>query len=312
MADSKSIVWPEGKAFAFTIVDDTDQSRLPRIKAVYDFLAENQFRTTKTVWPLRALGQPITGGESLEDAEYREWVRSLQRAGFEIAIHGVSDETSTRDRAVQGLDRIREFLEADPEMHVNHVGQREGMYWGSARFDTPIRQLYELYLRVRRQDPSYFGHVQGSPYFWGDLCRERIRFVRGMVWPDITTLRADPLMPYHDPRRPFVSYWYSASHGSSEEGFCRLLSEANQDRLAEEGGACIVYTHLGSSTFHQLSAKFRSLVVRLARMRGWFVPASTLLNYIGEQRGWIDTGQHEFVYRRMQWRWLTQQFKHRL
>jgi len=312
MAQSNSIVWPDGKAFAFTIVDDTDQSRLPRIKAVYDFLAENQLRTTKTVWPLRPLGKPITGGETLEDPEYRAWVQSLRSAGFEIAMHGVSDETSTRDRVIQGLDRMREFLGADPEMHVNHVGQREGMYWGSARFDAPVRQLYEMYLRVRRQDPLYFGHVEGSPYFWGDLCRDRFRFVRGMVWPDINTLRADPLMPYRDPRRPYVSYWYSASHGSSEEGFCRLLSERNQDRLLAEGGACIVYTHLGSSTFYQLSSQFQRVVRRLAKLPGWFVPASTMLNYIGEKRGWIDVSRHRLAYRRMQWRWFMEQFKHRL
>ena len=305
------MIWPANKSFAFTIVDDTDQSKLPEIKSVYDFLAENGFRTTKTVWPLRPQGKPITGGQSLEDPEYLDWVKSLRQTGFEIALHGVSDESSSRERVVEGLNRMENLLGGNPEMHVNHVGQKEGMYWGSARFDQPVRKLYEAYLRVRRQNPHYSGHVKESPHFWGDQCRERIRFVRNMVWSDVNTLNMDPLMPYHDPRRPYVRYWYSASRGSSVGTFCNLLCEANQDRLVEEQGACIVYTHLGS-TFSPLKPDFVRLMRRLAALPGWFVPASTLLNYIGDQRGWTDVSRHRFRYASMQCRWFSEQLMGKL
>jgi len=305
------IHWPAGKKFAFTIVDDTDQSQVANTKPVYDFLAEHDIRTTKTVWPLRAKGKPITGGGSLQDEDYLRWVLDLKAKGVEIAMHGVADESSPRARVIEGLDTFKALIGNDPEMHVNHVGQKEGMYWGSARFDTPVRELYEAYLRVRKQNPQYAGHVENSPHFWGDLCRERIRFVRNMVWSDVNTLSMDPLMPYHDPRRPYVQYWYSSSHGSSVSRFCRLLSEANQDRLVEEQGACIVYTHLGS-TFFPLNPDFVRLMRRLASLGGWFVPASTLLNYIGDQRGWTDVSKHRLRYASMQARWLSEQFLHKL
>ena len=69
---NSGVRWPQGKSFAFTIVDDTDESTIENTKPVYDVLAGLGFRTTKTVWPLR----PHTKGHypygSLEDDRYRE------------------------------------------------------------------------------------------------------------------------------------------------------------------------------------------------------------------------------------------------
>ena len=42
--------WPEDKAFAFTIIDDTDYATIENIKPVYDFLYDAGLKTTKTVW----------------------------------------------------------------------------------------------------------------------------------------------------------------------------------------------------------------------------------------------------------------------
>ena len=62
---TSKIMWPQGKRFAFTIIDDTDRSNVENIGPVYDFLYENGFITTKTVWPLSPRGSPIGGGDSL-------------------------------------------------------------------------------------------------------------------------------------------------------------------------------------------------------------------------------------------------------
>jgi len=88
--------WPQGKRFAFTIVDDTDQSTVENVGPVYDFLSELGLRMTKTIWPIAPLGPPRTVGQPLEDPDYRRWVLELKDQGFEIALHGASDETSTR------------------------------------------------------------------------------------------------------------------------------------------------------------------------------------------------------------------------
>jgi hypothetical protein len=85
--------------------------------------------------------------------------------------------------------------------------------------------------------------------------------VRNFVFQDIITLKMDQVMPYHDTRWPYVRRWFSSSNGDDPEAFRRLISEANQDRLEAEGGACIAYTHFGVP-FHKLPAEFRRLMLR--------------------------------------------------
>lgn len=306
MLRSPLVTWPDDKKFAFTIIDDTDFSTVENTRPVYEFLAELGFRTTKTVWPLAPCGRPTTGGQSLEDPDYRGWILDLQRRGFEIALHGVADGSSPRDRIVDGLRRYRQILGENPSVHINHVGQTEGIYWGVQRFDQPVRALYRLYLRARGAEVPGQGVDVNSRYFWGDICSAVPRFVRNLIFSDINTLKMDPLMPYHDPRRPFVRYWFSGSNGSGTEAFCRLISEKNQDRLEREGGCCIVYTHLGS-TFYPLRADLKYLLRRLSERQGWFVPVTPLLENIGMQRNWTTTADRRMTFRLMQLRWLAHQ-----
>ncbi len=297
--------WPEGKRFAFTVVDDTDESTLDNTKPVYDLLAELGLRTTKTVWPLRPTLAPQYGGMTLEDDAYRQWILELQQQGFEIALHGTTDHPSERGDVLRGLEVFRATLGHDPRMHVNHDGQAEGMYWGAARLDGATRALYRLANRVARQNRTYFGEDEQSPYFWGDYCKARIEYVRNFVYDEINTLGMDPMMPYHDPRRPYVNYWFSGSNGAEIGPWLRLLDERNQDQLVAEGGACIAYTHfaLGFVEDGKLNPQFERQMRRLAALPGWFVPASTLLDYLRTQPGWTPVARPSTL-RRMQRRFL--------
>jgi len=300
------IAWPQGKRFAFTIVDDTDLSTVANTKPVYDLLLDNGIVTTKTVWPLAvAAPKPISGGHSLEHPEYRDWILRLQSKGVEIAFHGAADESSTRQRTILGLEYFRKILGNYPNVHSTHSGQKEALYWGSARFDPPLSWIYSL-LRRRHRADVYSGTDISSPFFWGDWAQISPKYVRNLVFDDINTLKMDPLMPYHDARRPFVQSWFSSSYGSSPNAFCRLISEANQDRLESEGGACIVYTHLGSG-FYPLRDDFKRLVRRLGAKSGWFVPATNLLDYLAARRGLQSTSAHPLAFQKMQWNWLLRQ-----
>jgi hypothetical protein len=204
-----AIKWPEGKCFAFTIVDDTDCSTVENTKPIYDLLAENGLRTTKTVWPLTRREGAITGGDSLENSYYRDWVLDLKNAGFEIAMHGVADESSCRERIAAGFKYFREAIDEDPSIYTNHAGQTEGVYWGGARFDPPVRWAYE-FMRRKHSREAFAGIDLDSPYFWGDFC-QRLKYVRNLVFTDINTLKMDPLMPYHDPSRPYVRSWFGSA-----------------------------------------------------------------------------------------------------
>jgi len=306
-----AIEWPDGKRFALTIVDDTEGSTLENVPPVYDLLRSLGLVTTKTVWPLGFRRTPRFGGGTLGDEAYRDWVLELAQSGFEVALHGGTDHSSTREETIAAIDRFREVIGADPRVHVNHFGQREGMYWGDARLDGLPAAAYRAATRLLRSDDRYYGHVEGSEYFWGDVCRERIEYVRNFTTPGVNTLRFDPLMPYHDPRRPYVRFWFSSSEAPDRDGFCRLLSDRNQDRLVAEGGLCIVYTHFafGFSDGGRVDPRFRRTIERLADLPGWFAPVSTILDHIRTRPGWRpEPPVHDI--RRIQRRWLRGRLRH--
>jgi hypothetical protein len=87
---------------------------------------------------------------------------------------------------------------------------------------------------------DFEGHAPDTPFFWGDLCREKVDYVRNFVFREINLDRINPSMPYHDPARPFVNHWFSSCRGGNANSFCETLCEANQDRLETEGGVCIM------------------------------------------------------------------------
>lgn len=296
--------FPEEKKFAFTVFDDTDLSTLENTRPVYQFLSELGVFTTKSVWPLPNAGGARITGSSLEDIDYLEFVRALQREGFEIALHNVRNHDAPRDLVELGLQRFQEVLGQRPRTQCNHDTNRENLYWGPHRLENPfLRGAYQLATRFS-YGGYYQGHVEGSPYFWGDLCRDQISYVRNFVFDEVNLDRVNPTLPYHDPTKPFVPFWFSSSEGGDVLSFCKTLSETNQDRLEAEGGVCIMYTHFakGFSDRGMLQGEFCRLMRRLAKKNGWFVPVATLLDYLRCQRG--SSVVSDFERARMERRWL--------
>jgi hypothetical protein len=280
------ISWPGGKQFAFTVFDDTDYATVDNIRPVYDFLANRGFRTTKSVWPIRGTREPICGGATCEDDPYLEWIYGLRQQGFEIGYHMATYHSSYREETRAGLDRFASLFGSQAITMANHSGCEENIYWGSGRLTGVNRLAYNLMTRFRFAG-KYRGEIEGDRFFWGDLCSERVRYVRNFVFGDLNCLKMCPWMPYHDPKRPFVRDWFASSEGPRVEPFLTALAEPNQDQLEAEGGACIMYTHFACGFYEsgQLNARFQMLMDRLSRKNGWFVPVGTLLDYIKQQRG---------------------------
>ena len=278
--------WPDGRAFAFTIFDDTDRAEVESVGPVYALLRDLGLRTTKSVWAIRGDGTPRIGGATCEDRDYLAWTLELQAAGFEIASHGAAPATSARATVRRALDRFRELFGGDPVTLANHSGGLESIYWGDARVSGSTRVAYNLMTRFRNRD-RFRGHVDGDSLFWGDLCRERVTYVRNFTFNDVNTLNACPEMPYRDPERPYVRAWFASSEGANVASFNERLSEAQQDRLEAEGGACIMYTHFASGFWDGSSVdrRFRELMIRLASRGGWFVPVGELLAHLEGDRG---------------------------
>lgn len=282
------IEWPEGKQFAFTIFDDPDHDTVENVADVYSFLDELGMRTTKAVWPIHGNGIPEVDGTTCEDERYLRWILALQEKGFEIALHNVTYHSSTRGETTRGLEVFHQLFGHYPYSMANHANCSDSIYWGAARLSGGYQAIYKL-LRLKPflSNAEFQGHIETSPFFWGDLCRDKIKYVRNFVFSEINTLKACPTMPYHDHERPYVNYWFAASEGPSCKSLNATISEANQDRLMSEGGACIIYTHLAADFVEggKLNRRFKFLMERLSSMNGWFVPVRTLLDFILQAKG---------------------------
>lgn len=284
---SRGFTWPEGKKFAFTVFDDTDNMTLANGVPIYDFLADLGFRTTKSVWPL----DPPTGrredwGATCQEREYLDWTKRLKESGFEIGLHGVTSATVRREQWLAGFEAFRDFFGDYPSTHANHAGCLDSIYWGDQRVSSGINRLiYDFLTGFKRR--GFHGHLADSESFWGDLCQTHLRYVRNFVFGDVNTLKLCPMMPYHDPERPFVNGWFASSEGASVRTFNNMLSEANQDQLEREGGACIMYTHFsnGFTESGRINYRFASLMRRLSRRPGWFVPVKDLLDFLAASNG---------------------------
>lgn len=306
---NSTISWPQGKRFAFTVFDDTDAATLHNIEPVYRFLRDEGILTTKSCWAIP--GDPDRGrypGQTCEDPDYAAWLLELQRQGFEIGWHNTTWHGMPRPSILAALDRFESLFGHNPSTGTNH-SPGESIYWGDARLSGWRVPLYDL-MTLYRERGVHLGHVEKSEYFWGDLCRQRIKYYRNFVYRDINTLKACPEMPYYDPLKPYVRAWFASSDGQRLPGFTRCLSEANQDRLEEEGGACIMYTHFacGFAENGRLEPRFASVMKRLAKKNGWFVPVGTLLAHLEQQQGLHEITTQER--QRLETRWLLEKVRY--
>ena len=300
-SEIRLLAYPGGKRFAFTIIDDTDMATLENVRPIYDYLFSLGLRTTKTVWAAQAPvppSNPSDTGYTLEREEYLEYVRLLQSRGFEIALHNVSGQRSTRDRIAAGLEQFRRLLGDYPAINVHHEKNRENLYFEFAQrgvdrppaFRTPVfRSLSKL---ASRNGHSHAYHSQGcsgedsrSEYFWGDLCQEKVKYVRTNVFfEDLNTLKCNPLAPYRSSDTPYVNYWFDASNGKDPYCFNSILSDRNIAALKEECGCSILYTHFGmgfaidNGGVFDLNAETKSRLRAVAGdLDGWYAPVIDVL-----------------------------------
>jgi hypothetical protein len=233
----------------------------------------------------------------------------MQSLGFEIGYHNAAPHTCTRQEIVSSLERFRDYFGRWPTSAANHFNA-DALYWGSARFHPGLpRTIYDV-VTLGRQRSRFQGHVESSPHFWGDLCRQHIRYFRNLVFREINTLKACPYQPYSDPERPFVNAWFCSAEGTDCRAYVGTISEANLDRLEEEGGMCIMYTHFGKGFIQdgKLEPEFSRLMTRLSRRNGWFAPVTTVLDHLQQVHGANAIPQRELS--RMEWKWLRAKLIH--
>jgi hypothetical protein len=279
---SSGFRFPGGKTFAFSVFDDTDVATERSVRPLYELLASLGMRTTKSVWPIRYDGPShYAGSHTLEDLGYAEFVRELAGSGFEIAFHGATMASATRDEVLRALEAFRGALGCYPRSYSAHSVNRENLYWGADRFGS--RVLRRMYAALSAEAVQWFqGHVEGSPYFWGDLSLQHLAYVRGFTFDTLNLWRLTRHVCYEDPRTPWVRRWFVSADADNVEEFVRLLDEANQDRLEREGGLCFISTHFGKGFVigGRVEGRVQQALTRMAQRDGWFAPVSEILDYL--------------------------------
>jgi hypothetical protein len=307
-------VWPDGRRFAFSIFDDTDATTLATGRPVYDLLTDLGLLVTKSVWPLGPERLQTVGGSSCAEPDYLAWVLELQAAGHEIGYHHASDHSSERARTIAALDRFRDLFGHDPRVGADHAGNRESLDAGAARLSGWRRRVYHRVARLRQPDrPPFLGAVPGSPWFWGDVCRERITYWRGLTFARTDLCDVGVPFPYHDPSRPYVNRWFLSSDAPRLEHLLARLAPAQLDRLERQGGVCILYTHLGLDAAPDgvVDPRLVRALTDLAGRGGWCAPVSRVLDHLHAGRGGVTPVLSDRERARLERRWIVDRVRHR-
>lgn len=278
--------FPDGREFAFTILDDTDDATVANAGPFYALLRDLGLRTTKTVWPFALspeLQGPFFAAQTLEDADYEAWVGRLAAEGFEIASHNASMGSCTREQTLRGLVMVASKTGVSPRLHCNHGQNRENLYWGTERYRSLPFSLLAAASRRLLRVKMYEGENPSSPYFWGDVAKERFQYVRSFAFArlDVTGLRV-PVV-YRDATTPWVNAWFVTADAPDADAFARVVNARSIERLHRSGGHVIVSTHVGKGFVNRagrVHPAVRDALEHLARRPGWFVPASTLLDHL--------------------------------
>lgn len=304
------VSWPNGHRFAFTVFDDTDRMTLQNGPAVYDLLGELDMRITKSVWMTDAGRRRTTGGSSCDDPIYLDWVLGLQDAGHEIGYHLASDSSSPRAVSLEALDRFERVFGHPPRVGADHAGNRDCLYSGERRVSGPRRAIYRQVVRLAQPTrPRFSGAEPSSPYFWGDLAQQRIDYWRRFTFAATDLLSTGPGV-YRDPATPYVNAWFDSGHAPRLLSLLERLHPSNLERLEQDGGLCVLYTHFGVDSLDRHGRPDPRLVRALRRLReldGWFAPVSEVLDHVVHERGMVELDRRSGA--RHQNRWILDRLR---
>ena len=94
-------------------------------------------------------------------------------------------------------------------------------------------------------------------------------------------------MPYRDKQYDeYANYWFSSTFASNQWMFKKQVNKMSIDRLENEGGVCILYTHLGYYMVDGvIDPHFKKMIEYLgSKNSGWYVPVSTVLDFLNQNK----------------------------
>ena len=153
----------------FTLTNDPDHGTTPQYREVLKKLAENNiFVTTAVFCKLKQdssqLSKHCFQGEtdSLENGDYKNLMLEAKEWGHEIAYHGFSQVSDTRDEFKDGLEIFKKIFGEYPKVFFEHGGHLS----------------YHEHGMVKKENLSYFGSEKLSDYYVKDIIQD----VFDVVW----------------------------------------------------------------------------------------------------------------------------------
>tara|TARA_R110002033_G_scaffold5978_9_gene24434 strand:- start:2169 stop:3074 length:906 start_codon:yes stop_codon:yes gene_type:complete len=242
-------------------------------------------------------------GQTIQDNSYFKFLKELEKQGFDIQLHNVGSGKFNRNEIIEGLDIFKHKFGRYPKLHINHASNPDNLYWGYKRYGIIFRKIIQL---LKGKKKRFYGDEVGSEYFWGDLAKNKIKFIRNRVFNGVDTLKYDPQMPFKEKYKKFSNYWFSSSDGHTIEEFNNLISKSNINKLKRENGLCLVYTHFASGFVdddNNLNEQFKENIDYLSEQNGWFVPASEILEYLLSEKK--EDFVSELYLSKLDIKWLT-------
>ena len=274
------VIWlPLSYRAGISIADDPDNGTFKAFRKIYDLLLDLNFPTTRAMWVYpneQKTGIPNLNvsffAPLLTEKKCLEYCKKLNEHGFEICLHGASCGNNSREKTIEALKYLENNISGCTS-YICHSKNAENLYW-----DTKVAHSKILkYLLGFYTSNHCFGEISCSPYFWGDICRERIKYIRLFRTRNLNTLSFNPSMPYHIFDKPYVNYWYSATKGYIPN----LLRPENLEMLCEENGLGILYQYMHKyvNNSNEINPAVKESLIRVADHSGILIkPVSWMLD----------------------------------
>jgi len=153
----------------FALTNDPDHGKVEDYRKILRALSDSEiFVTTAVFCKLKDDDSPLARhcyeGEtnSLEDKEYRDLMLEARDWGHEIAFHGYSQVSDTREEFLEGLDIFSSVFGEYPKVYFEHGGH-------------PMHHPSGM---IKKENLSMYGSTEGSNYYVKDI----VGSVFDVVW----------------------------------------------------------------------------------------------------------------------------------
>ena len=217
----------------FILTNDPDHETLDLIKPLYKTFEEVNLKVTTAVFckmesnsDERELSHGCRKGEtdSLENPAYRDFLLEQKEKGHEIAFHGYSQISNTREKFLEGLEIYRDVFGEYPFTYIEHGGK-----YGHHK-DT----------ECKKETLKYKGRDKDSEYYIEDILCEKIK----CVWA-FHDLINQPYMPPEKEAYFHDDYFYKLDDLNNSPLFLmryRLFQASTVEKVKD---LFIGYTHFG-------------------------------------------------------------------